>query len=145
MARLEKRFESASVEWPTPDSVFQPLDAEFHFTLDVCANSDNTKCASFFTKEQNGLGQGWSGICWMNPPYGNEVPKWIKKAIGETKNGATTVALIPARTNTEWWHKLVMGNAEVRFVRGRPKFGDSKHGLPFPLAILIFRPSKAVE
>ncbi len=139
MARLEeKRFESATTEWPTPDSLWKPLNDEFNFNLDVCATKDNAKCHRFFTKEQDGLKQDWHGVCWMNPPYGREMVKWLKKAVDEMKNGVTTVALIPSRTNTGWWHELVMKHGEVRFVRGRPKFGNATEGLPWPLAIVIF-------
>lgn len=139
MARLDKQFESATVEWSTPDSLWIPLNDEFKFTLDVCATADNTKCGQFFTKEQDGLKQSWNGVCWMNPPYGREMAVWLKRANMERENGITTVALIPSRTNTGWWHDVVMKN-EVRFVRGRPKFGNADQGLPWPLAIVIFRP-----
>jgi phage N-6-adenine-methyltransferase len=138
MARLNKQFESATVEWPTPASLWNPLNDEFGFTLDVCATSENAKCLRYYTKEQDGLSQKWFGVCWMNPPYGREMVKWLKRANMERANGVTTVALIPSRTNTGWWHDIVMVN-EVRFVRGRPKFGKAKEGLPWPLAIVIFR------
>ena len=76
----------------------------------------------------------------MNPPYGRDVPRWLARALDESKRGATTVCLIPARTNTGWFHALCLEAAEVRFVRGRPKFGDADHGLPLPLAVVIYRP-----
>ena len=123
MARLDKQFSSNSVEWPTPDSLFQPLNQEFGFTLDVAANLENTKCEAFFSKEENGLIQPWKGICWMNPPFGRELKLWMKKAVEEQKRGVTTVCLIPSRTNTIWFHETVLPNAEIRFVKGRPKFG----------------------
>ena len=135
------RFASKTIEWATPDSVWKPLDAEFHFTLDVCATAENTRCQRYHTKETNGLRQPWDGVCWMNPPYGREMIAWLKRAVAERDNGVTTVALIPARTNTGWWHDIVTPNSEVRFVRGRPRFGDADHGLPFPLAVVIFRGS----
>lgn len=138
MARLEKQFESATVEWPTPDTLWKPLNDEFGFTLDVCATPENAKCARYFTKAQDGLAQEWQGVCWMNPPYGREMVGWLKRAEAEKANGVTTVALIPSRTNTGWWHDVVMKN-EVRFVRGRPKFGNADQGLPWPLAVIIFR------
>ena len=140
MARLEKQFESATVEWPTPDTLWKPLDDEFGFTLDVCATPENAKCARYFTKAQDGLAQEWQGVCWMNPPYGREMVGWLKRAEAEKSNGVTTVALIPSRTNTGWWHDIVMPN-EVRFVRGRPKFGNAAQGLPWPLAVIVFRAS----
>lgn len=133
------RFASKTIEWATPANVFDPLNSEFRFTLDVCANSENSKCPAFYDMEKNGLAQQWVGTCWMNPPYGREMTEWLRKAIAERENGVTTVALIPARTNTGWWHDLVIPNGEVRFLRGRPKFVGAKHGLPFPLAIVVFR------
>ena len=139
MARLDKQFSSNSVEWPTPDSLFGPLNEEFGFTLDVAANSENAKCKDYFTKENNGLNNSWSGTCWMNPPYGRELKLWMKKASQEQLNGVTTVCLIPARTNTIWFHEIVLPNAEVRFVKGRPKFGGADQGLPWPLLILVFK------
>ena len=138
MANFTGKFKSTTVEWPTPQDLFDKLDAEFHFTLDVCATAENAKCEKYFTKEQDGLAQTWSGVCWMNPPYGRAMIAWLKRAVAERDNGVTTVALIPARTNTGWWHDIVWPNSTVRFVRGRPKFGDAKHGLPQPLAIAIF-------
>ncbi len=144
MSDFNTRFKSNTVEWPTPPETFDPLNAEFGFTMDVAATAENAKCEKFWTKEQDGLLQKWEGVCWMNPPYGSQVPKWLKKAIKETENGVTTVCLIPARTNTGWFHDLCLNEktAEVRFVRGRPKFGDATHGLPQPLAIVIYRPIK---
>jgi len=133
------RFASKKVEWPTPDSVFEPLNREFGFTIDVCATSENARCAKYFTEEMDGLNQEWSGVCWMNPPYGRRMLVWLRRAAKERDNGVTTVALIPARTNTGWWHDIVIPNGEVRFVRGRPKFGGADHGLPQPLAIVVFR------
>lgn len=144
MSDFDTRFKSNTVEWPTPDETFIPLDSEFHFTMDVAATSENAKCEQYWTKEQDGLSQKWEGVCWMNPPYGKDVPKWLKKAIQETANKVTTVCLIPARTNTAWFHDLCLNepSAEVRFVKGRPKFGNASHGLPLPLAIIIYRPKE---
>lgn len=139
MALFNGKFQSATVEWPTPQDMFDRLNARFQFTLDVCATPENAKCPVFFTKEVDGLAQEWSGVCWMNPPYGRAMIAWLKKAVAEKANGVTTVALIPARTNTGWWHDIVQPNAEVEFVRGRPKFGDATHGLPQPLALAIFK------
>lgn len=139
MARFEKKFESATVEWPTPQELFDELHSEFCFTTDVAATSENAKCDHYYTQEQDGLKQDWRGVCWMNPPYGRAMVEWLKKAIRETWNGTTTVCLIPARTNTAWWHDLCQKYGEVRFVRGRPKFGGADHGLPQPLAIVVFR------
>ncbi len=139
MARLSKLFESDRTELETPLEFFAPLHREFGFTLDVAADASNAKCRRFLSKEDDGLSQPWSGVCWMNPPYGSSVPVWLSKAVRERERGVTTVALIPARTNTEWFHEICFRHGEVRFVRGRPKFVGHKHGLPWPLALVIFR------
>ena len=145
MANFHTRFKSNTIEWETPDSLYHPLDCEFKFTLDVAATKANAKCNKFWTKEENGLIMPWDGVCWMNPPYGRDVPKWLKRASIEVKRGITIVALIPARTNTGWFHDLCLNIAEVRFIRGRPKFGDSDHGLPLPLAIVIYCPHEELK
>ena len=106
MARPEKQFESATVEWATPADIFEPLAKEFTFVLDVAANAENAKCSEFITREQNGLLSPWRGVCWCNPPYGRDLSKWVRKAVWETWNGVTTVMLIPVRSNTAWWHDL---------------------------------------
>ena len=135
-----KKFESSTMEWTTPDSLFKPLDDEFHFTLDVAATKENSKCARCLTKEVNALVVGWEkSVCWMNPPYGSDLPKWIHKGWIEAGKGATVVMLLPARTNTNYWHDYCF-KGEVRFIRGYPKFGDAVQGLKFPLAVVIFRP-----
>jgi phage N-6-adenine-methyltransferase len=126
-------------DWETPDELFNPLNDEFHFTLDVAASPENAKCSTYYTEENDGLLKEWSGVCWMNPPFDNKT-KWIKKAYQEAQKGATVVCLVPARTNTNWWHDICM-KGEVRFIRGRPKFKGAKHGLPNPLAIVVFTPS----
>ncbi len=132
---------SSSVEWSTPRRLFNELDREFGFTLDVCATPANATCDRFFTAEQDGLLQEWDGVCWMNPPYGKTLGTWIAKAYEAARAGATVVCLVPARTDTSWWHDLVMGKAEVRFLRGRIRFGDSKGPrAPFPSVVLIYRP-----
>ena len=139
----EARFAAKSVEYETPQDLFDGLDAEFGFTCDVASTDANAKCAKHFTLADDGLAQPWEGVCWCNPPYGREMPRWIRKARSEAETGnATTVLLIPARTNTGWWHDECM-NGEVRFIRGRPRFNGGKHGLPFPLAFVIFRTSNA--
>lgn len=145
MANFDKnKFDSVTVEWETPLDFFTPLNEEFNFTLDVCSTHLNKKVENNFTLEENGLEQSWKNeICWMNPPYGREMTKWLLKAKNECEiNNATTVCLIPARTNTSWWHTICLKSSEIRFVLGRPKFGGAKHGLPFPLAIIIFTPNK---
>jgi len=134
------RFQSKRQTYETPQDLFAPLANEFRFTLDVAADATNAKCAEFFDEAANGLAQDWRGVCWCNPPY-REQSKWVKKAFAEARAGrATTVLLVPARTNTGWWHDYCM-KGEVRFIRGRPRFAGCKHGLPQPLALVIFRTS----
>ena len=128
-------YSSNSAEWATPQEVFDKLNQEFHFTLDVCATKENAKCKRFFTKEQNGLSQSWKNeSVWMNPPYGREIGKWIEKL---SRTGG--VALLPARTDTRWFHDFIYGKAEIRFIKGRLKFGGCKNSAPFPSMIVIFK------
>jgi phage N-6-adenine-methyltransferase len=135
-------FSSKTAEWSTPQDLFDKLDAEFHFNLDPCATKENAKCELFYTKEDNGLSKDWSGkTVFMNPPYGREIRKWVEKA---KQSNATVVCLLPARTDTFWWHEYVIGS-EVRFIRGRLKFGDSDNEAPFPSAIVIFRPDGSID
>ena len=141
MNNLKGLMSSKSNEWETPQDLFDELDAEFHFTLDPCATKDNAKCEKFYTKEDDGLFKKWSGgIVFMNPPYGREIGKWIKKAYKMSKyKNVTTVGLIPDRTDTLYWHAYIHGFAEIRFIKGRLKFSDSKNSAPFPSAIIIWR------
>lgn len=132
----EVMFSSRTDMWETPAAFFRALDAEFHFTLDVCAVPENAKCKVFYTPEQDGLTQNWGGCCWCNPPYGREIGKWVKKA---AEAECTVVMLLPARTDTAWFHDYIYGKSEIRFVRGRLKFGDSKNSAPFPSMVVIFR------
>lgn len=131
-------FSSETDEWATPGWLFREYDAEFGFTLDVCATPENAKCATFFTREQDGLSQEWSGVCWMNPPYGATIGEWMEKALQESGRGVTVVCLVPARTDTGWWHDYAT-KGQVRFLRGRVKFGDAKNSAPFPSAVVVFR------
>jgi len=136
------------IDWETPQHVFDELDAEFGpFELDVCATPDNAKCADYFIEEQNGLAQTWAPRrCWMNPPYGREIGAWVRKAALEADRGATIVALLPARTDTAWWHDYCI-DREVRFIRGRLRFGrQQRNPAPFPSAIVVFaNPSSRLE
>ena len=129
-------FSSKTDMWETPQNFFDELNKEFRFTCDVCAIEENAKCAKFYTPEQDGLKQTWGGVCWMNPPYGREIGKWVKKA---SESNATVVCLLPARTDTRWFHDYIYGKAEIRFVRGRLKFGGSKNSAPFPSMVVVFR------
>jgi phage N-6-adenine-methyltransferase len=132
-------FMSERSDWETPQFLFDGLNAEFGFELDVCAAPHNAKCKQYYTATVDGLAQNWTGVCWMNPPYGREIEKWIRKAFESAENGALVVCLVPARTDTRWWHRYVL-RGEIRFLKGRLKFGGSKNSAPFPSAIVIFRP-----
>lgn len=131
-------FSSKTDMWATPQDFFDRLNQEFHFEIDVCAIQENAKCARFFSPEDDGLKQKWQGVCWMNPPYGREISRWMEKAYESSLGGATVVCLIPARTDTRWWHDYA-SKGEVRFVRGRLKFGGHENSAPFPSAVVIFR------
>lgn len=136
-SRMGVHYSSATDLWATPQDLFDQLDAEFGFTLDVCATSQNAKCAAFYDAELDGLSQPWSGICWMNPPYGDVIPQWIAKAHDAANAGATVVCLVPARVDTGWWWDHCRF-AEIRFLRGRLKFGGGDSSAPFPSAVVIF-------
>ena len=125
--------------WETRPELFASIDAEFHFTLDACAQPHNTKCARFYSPEDDGLSQPWSGIVWCNPPYGRGVDAWIAKAHASAQAGATVVCLVKSTTDTKWWHQYTPA-AEVRFLPGRERFVGAKHGAPFPVCLVIFRP-----
>ena len=131
-------YKSLTDLWETPPELFRKLDQEFHFTLDVCALPENAKCERFFSPNEDGLKQPWDGVCWMNPPYGRMIGKWMEKAFNESEKGVLVVCLVPARPDTEWWHTFAL-RGEIRFLRGRLKFGKAKSGAPFPSAIIIFR------
>jgi phage N-6-adenine-methyltransferase len=137
--RRSIHFSSRSVEWSTPQGLFNALDAEFRFETDVCATRENAKCSKYWTREDDGLSRHWEGVCWMNPPY-REVAVWVRKAWESALAGATVVCLVPSRTDTRMWHEFVQGKAEVRFIRGRLKFGGHESSAPFPSAVLVYRP-----
>lgn len=138
-------FSSATDQWATPQSFFDEWNAIFRFTLDVCADASNAKCPRFFDREADGLAQDWSlDVCWMNPPYGREIGRWVAKAYRQSLKGATVVCLLPARTDTAWWHDYVIPAAKVTFIRGRLKFGTATNSAPFPSAVAVFYPPKAV-
>ena len=134
-------FSSATDEWYTPMDFFNQLDAEFHFNLDPCATGENHKCAEYFTKEIDGLSQKWGGYrVFCNPPYGRTIGEWVKKSYEESRQPNTVVVmLIPARTDTKWFHEYIYGKAEIRFIRGRLKFGGCKNAAPFPSMVVIFK------
>jgi phage N-6-adenine-methyltransferase len=141
MDKMAVHFSSATDLWATPQAFFDKYNALFGFETDVCALPGNAKCQNYFTPEQDGLAQDWRGVCWMNPPYGRTIKEWVRKAFESARdNGATVVCLLPARTDTAWWHDYC-AKGEVHFVRGRLKFGDAKSGAPFPSAVVVFRPA----
>ena len=134
-------FSSETDQWATPDDFFETLNKEFDFNLDPCADETNHKCEMFFTSAQNGLLQNWGGYrVFCNPPYGKEIGKWVKKSFEEGHKENTLVCmLIPARTDTKYFHNYILHRAENRFIPGRLKFGGSKNAAPFPSMLVIFR------
>lgn len=134
-------------KWETPQNLFDELNNEFNFTLDPCCNEETKKCDKYYTEKEDGLKQDWSkDIVFMNPPYGYNTNVWIKKAYEESEKGATVVCLIPARTDTGYWHDYIFKYAkQIRFIRGKVKFGGSKWTAPFASAIVIFSPKNFNE
>ena len=134
-------FSSANEVWATPQDFYDELNNEFNFNLDPCALPDNAKCDKYFTPEDDGLSQDWSGsVTFCNPPYGRKLYDWVKKCYEESKKPNTKVVmLIPARTDTRYFHEFIYHKAkEIRFVKGRLKFGGSKNSAPFPSMVVIF-------
>ena len=132
---MNVHFSSITDLWSTPQDVFDELNKEFHFTLDPCSTHENAKCKKHYTKVDDGLSQNWDGeVVFMNPPYGREISKWIDKAV---LSKATVVMLIPSRTDTRWFHDHLYQNCELRFLKGRLKFGDAVNSAPFPSLIAI--------
>lgn len=138
----ELMFSSESGEWSTPQDFYNDLDSEFHFELDPAATADNAKNPVYYTKEQDGLSLPWAPArVFVNPPYGRGITGlWVKKAHDEWLKGALVVMLLPARTDTRWFHDWILGKAEIQFVRGRLKFGGCKDPAPFPSMVVIYRP-----
>jgi site-specific DNA-methyltransferase (adenine-specific) len=138
-------YSCRSEEWPTPVDFFANLDQEFHFTLDPCATASNAKCPMFFTKEQDGLAQDWGRHrAFCNPPYGKTMRAWARKCLHASWDGALVVLLAHARTDTRWFHESVYGKAqEIRFVRGRLRFGDRQQSAPFPSLVAVYHPGSA--
>ena len=142
--KTEVMFSSKSDEWSTPDYLFKDLDNEFHFTLDPCASEENHKCDKYYTKEDNGLIQSWAGErVFCNPPYGRQVKEWVRKAA--TSDAEIVVLLIFARTDTQYFHDYIYHKAELRFIKGRVKFGNAINNAPFPSMLVIFRKNKMIE
>ena len=136
LANMNVHFSSKSDNWSTPQDFFDELNKEFSFNLDPCASPENAKCDRFFT---DGLNKDWGqSRVFMNPPYGREIKKWMEKAYKSSLQGALVVCLVPSRTDTQWWHEYAM-KGEIRFIKGRLKFGGSKTSAPFPSAVVIFK------
>lgn len=134
-------YSSKEEKWATPQDFFDKLNDEFHFTLDAAASPDNAKCPVYFTEEQDGLAQSWEGhTVWCNPPYCRKTGLWVKKAYEEhQRTGCTVVMLLPSRTDVRWFHDYILGKAEIRFIKGRLKFGGNKNSAPFPSIVVIYR------
>lgn len=138
---MNVHFMSETIEWSTPQGTFDALNREFNLNLDVCADAKNHKLPIWFCKEEDGLSKNWGNSrCWMNPPYGREIGRWVEKAA--TGGAAIVVALLPARTDTKYFHEYIYQkpNVEIRFLKGRLKFGGSKNSAPFPSMVCIFKP-----
>jgi phage N-6-adenine-methyltransferase len=132
-------YSSETDEWATPQDFFDVVNAEFSFTLDVCALDASAKCEHYFTPEADGLAQNWTGTCWMNPPYGDVIGDWVQKAYKSSQAGATVVCLVPARTDTAWFHDYCLPG-EVRLIRGRLRFGAADASAPFPSCLVVLGP-----
>ena len=126
---MNVHFSSQRLNWKTPKAVYQILDAEFNFDHDPCPPH----------YQIDGLTSDWGQSNYVNPPYGRELPKFIKKGYNEWLKGKTVVFLIPSRTDTRWWHEYCMKATEIRFIKGRLKFDEHKNSAPFPSAIVIFK------
>ena len=153
----EALYSSKKKDWCTPQNLFDELDKEFHFVLDAAATDKSAKCKQYYTPETNGLENSWQveeGAVFCNPPYGHNITgKWVQKAYEEAKNGVTVVLLIPARTDTRWFHNFIYGKAEIRFLKGRVKFtdedgepckdkNDKPTAAPFPSMVVIYNNPK---
>lgn len=135
---MSVHFSSATDLWATPQAYFDKVAAEHGpFGTDVCALPSNAKAPRYFTPEVDGLAQDWTGVCWCNPPYGRGIGAWLRKAYESSLAGAKVVCLVPARTDTAWWHDYA-AKGSVTFIRGRLKFGDATNSAPFPSALVVF-------
>jgi len=139
-------FSSRDKEWRTPQSFFDKLN-KIHgpYTLDPCCTRASKKCLRHYTAEDDGLSKSWQGHnVFMNPPYGRDIGKWLKKAYEESRDPGTLVTcLIPARTDTKYWHDYCMKAWRIYFVKGRIKFdtadSEGKNAAPFPSAVVVFK------
>ena len=142
----EVMFSSKSSEWETPQKLYDYLNLEHNFTLDPCATEQNAKCEKYFTSEDDGLNKSWGGErVFVNPPYGRDIKKWVKKAYEEgQKPNTVVVCLIPSRTDTKYWHQYCMKAWKIHFIKGRLKFKNKfniggLNSAPFPSAVVIFK------
>lgn len=140
---VEVMFSSKTDNWATPQMFFDELNEEFNFTLDPCADDNNHKCELYFTKDQDGLCQNWGRHrVYCNTPYGKEIGSWVRRCYLTNRiNGNLIVMLLPVRTDTKWFHDYIYNkeNVEIRFVKGRLKFGTNKNSAPFPSMVVIFK------
>jgi len=134
-------FSSKSNEWTTPQDFFDKVNEEFDFDTDTACTEENAKCPSFITEEKDGLKMKWHGRCWCNPPYGRGLKNWVEKASNEIRERhcELIVMLIPARTDTRYFHEFIYNKHEIRFIKGRLKFSDAKSPAPFPSMLIIFK------
>lgn len=141
MSNIQVHFTSETDLWETPQELFDKYNDVYNFEVDVCANEQNKKCDKFYSKEEDGLSKTWSGVCWMNPPYGRGIGKWIEKAYNSSLSGATVVCLLPSRTDTKWFHDFCK-KGDIEFLKGRLKFGNSTNNAPFPSMVVVFNKLK---
>jgi len=128
-------YSSKTDLWETPQDLFKRFDDQYHFDIDLCALPENAKCERYFTPQDDALKQEWSGVCWCNPPYGRQLVKWVAKA---ATSNATVVMLLPARTDTRWFHEYCLPHGKVEFIRGRVHFGGSVNPAPFASMVVVF-------
>lgn len=140
---------SKKMDWCTPQDFYNELDAKYHFTLDAAATEKSAKCKNYYTPKTDGLSNPWGtfgGAVFCNPPYGRDIGKWVKKAFEEARGGQTIVLLIPARTDTSYFHDYILGRADIKFVRGRLKFEDESGNkgdcAPFPSMVVTYNPPR---
>ena len=147
--RKQRAYESlggrdGKLDWETPNDLFRVLDDEFHFVWDLAAGAHNSKVpnGSFFSEESSAFDHDWPrGPCWLNPPYGKGMNEWADRILEQTKLGTTVVMLIPVRSSTKWWHKLVPHASEVRLMKGRIQFVGADRRAPFPTCVIVFVPN----
>jgi phage N-6-adenine-methyltransferase len=143
MTIMPALYSSATDEWPTPRPFFAKLHRRYGFTLDPCATPENATCPLYFTKEQNGLLQNWgTHRVFCNPPYGRAIGQWARKCFEASQLGALVVLFVPSRTDTKWFHDWVQGKAEVKFIRGRMRFGNAEASAPFPSMLAVYSPNR---